>query len=215
MSTRLPSGNPKFKNHTALLIFLALLWPGRAFAHAWGNSHALPIPFELYAYGGNGCTCHFICTGGLFRRGEHGDGTNDDPWHATRMGRGPYLGRGIHSQADHAVAKIVSVLGLGLTIGAGLFGNPSPFANFSMTFFWVIFVLGFAYLTAFVGDLYALTKSVEYFVRGGPRSGGRTPSRAANPIPSGPVIGRPSFFTELSSGSNFSGTPAPACLRWC
>ena len=37
----------------------------------------------------------------------------------------------------------------------GFFGTPNPYRNFNMTFFWVVFVLGFAYLTAIAGDLYA------------------------------------------------------------
>ena len=36
----------------------------------------------------------------------------------------------------------------------GLFGTERPLNNFSLTFFWIGFVLGFAYLTALVGDIY-------------------------------------------------------------
>jgi hypothetical protein len=52
--------------------------------------------------------------------------------------------------------RALSVLALALTVLTGLFGPANPFANFSITFFWVIFVLGFSYLTALVGDVYAL-----------------------------------------------------------
>ena len=52
------------------------------------------------------------------------------------------------------VLKALSVLGLLLTLATGFFGNRNPYLNFSMTFFWIAFVLGFAYLTAVVGDLY-------------------------------------------------------------
>jgi hypothetical protein len=43
-----------------------------------------------------------------------------------------------------------------LTIIAGLIGNQDPARNIAMDLFWVVFLLGFAYLTLLVGDLYAL-----------------------------------------------------------
>jgi hypothetical protein len=54
-----------------------------------------------------------------------------------------------------AVLKCLSVLCLLLCLLTGFFGNRNPYVNFSMTFFWIVFVLGFAYLTALIGDLYA------------------------------------------------------------
>jgi hypothetical protein len=43
-----------------------------------------------------------------------------------------------------------------LSIAAGLIGTKEPTANINMTLFWVVFLLGFAYLTAIVGDLFAI-----------------------------------------------------------
>jgi len=54
-----------------------------------------------------------------------------------------------------AALKVLAVCGLLLTLATGFFGNRDPYRNFSMTFFWVVFVLAFAYLTALIGDLYA------------------------------------------------------------
>src|SRR6185295_6000154 len=68
-------------------------------------------------------------------------------WRETRQGL--RLGRLL------SVLKIVSVLGLLLCMLTGFFGNRNPYVNFSMTFFWIAFVLGFSYLTAVIGDLYA------------------------------------------------------------
>ena len=42
-----------------------------------------------------------------------------------------------------------------LCIVTGFFGHRDPLRNFSLTFFWVIFVLLFTYLTALLGDFYA------------------------------------------------------------
>ena len=44
---------------------------------------------------------------------------------------------------------------LALCIATGLWGSRNPYGNFNMTFFWVIFVLGYAYLTALFGDKYS------------------------------------------------------------
>jgi hypothetical protein len=55
-----------------------------------------------------------------------------------------------------AAGRTVALFALMVTILAGLVGPANPFANFSVTFFWVIFLLGFSYSVAFVGDVYAL-----------------------------------------------------------
>jgi hypothetical protein len=134
------------------LMLMPLLWSKRAVAHAWGNTYSLPIPFAMYAYGATAALVISFVLVGYFA--QAGIPTSADV-------------RASHSQRAHAaprsavltvlaIFRTASVLGLGLTIVTGLFGNPSPFANFSMTFFWVIFVLGFTYLTALTGDLYSL-----------------------------------------------------------
>lgn len=43
-----------------------------------------------------------------------------------------------------------------LTIGAGLAGTGDPGRNINMLLFWVLFLLGFTYLTVIVGDLYCV-----------------------------------------------------------
>jgi hypothetical protein len=131
------------------LSLLLLLLPDRASAHAWGNSYVLPIPFEMYAYGAAAALVVSFALVGYFANG--GVALSPPPAKET-VAWASAIGR----SAGLTALKILSVSALGLTIAAGLFGNPSPFANFSMTFFWVIFVLGFAYFTAFAGDVYAL-----------------------------------------------------------
>jgi hypothetical protein len=51
--------------------------------------------------------------------------------------------------------KVLSVLGLLMCLLTGFLGSDNPYFNFSMTFFWIVFVLGFTYVTACVGNLYA------------------------------------------------------------
>lgn len=45
---------------------------------------------------------------------------------------------------------------LALCIATGLFGTKNPYANFNMTFFWIAFALGLTYVTAILGDVYAV-----------------------------------------------------------
>jgi hypothetical protein len=54
------------------------------------------------------------------------------------------------------VMRTVSVGGLLLTVATGLLGSQIPIANFDMTFFFVVFVLGFAYATILIGDVFQL-----------------------------------------------------------
>ena len=65
------------------------------------------------------------------------------------------------------VLKGISVFLFLFTILTGLIGEDSPYSNFNMTFFWIIFVLGFSYLTAFIGNIYTFINPfkvlVEYF----------------------------------------------------
>lgn len=53
------------------------------------------------------------------------------------------------------ILKFISVFLFLLTILTGMLGENSSYSNFNMTFFWVIFVLGFTYLTAIIGNVYA------------------------------------------------------------
>ena len=52
--------------------------------------------------------------------------------------------------------RLASVCGLVLTIVAGFIGSRNTAININMTLFWVVFALGFYYLTALIGDLYAI-----------------------------------------------------------
>jgi hypothetical protein len=51
--------------------------------------------------------------------------------------------------------QLISVGLLILCIATGLYGTQDQFANFNMTFFWVIFVLAVPYATLLLGDFYS------------------------------------------------------------
>jgi hypothetical protein len=134
-------------------VLLALLcWPAGALAHAWGNTYSLPIPFEMYAYGAAVALIVSFVLVGFFAKADvvsSGDAPLSSEFSAAAVPT-------VSHRHWLALFRVVSVLGLALTIATGLFGNPSPYANFSMTFFWAVFVLGFTYLTALTCDLYTL-----------------------------------------------------------
>lgn len=123
---------------------------GAALAHSMGVVYNLPIPFWMYAFAASAALILSFLIVGYFVTAQG----------AARNFR--MIDVGVPHAAAAAGAAVLrtlralSVAALLLTILTGLFGPANPFANFSMTFFWVIFVLGFNYLTSLIGDVYAL-----------------------------------------------------------
>jgi hypothetical protein len=112
----------------------------------------LPIPFQMYAFGATAALAlSFVLVGYLIEarpvRGSN-SGTFAD-WH--RPVKTASTARSLLS-----VLNLVSVGGLLLMIATGFYGSPIPIVNFNITFFFIVFVLGFAYATALIGDVYQL-----------------------------------------------------------
>jgi hypothetical protein len=125
-----------------------LLSSGGAAAHIMGVVYNLPIPFWMYAFGASAALVLSFLIVGYFVSAQG----------ASRNFRTIDLVVPAARSRDAAlrVLRALSVFALLLTILTGLFGSANPFANFSVTFFWIIFLLGFAYLTALIGDVYGL-----------------------------------------------------------
>jgi hypothetical protein len=131
-------------------ILAVALLPGIAHAHGFGALYNLPVPFWLYAWGAAAALVVSFILVGLFA--------------TTPVAPAPAAARDLsHARWATALrrARFIPLL-RGLAVGAlllsiatGFFGSRDPYRNFSMTAFWVVFVLGFTYLTALVGDLYA------------------------------------------------------------
>ncbi len=164
----------------ALLAGAAL--PGTAAAHSFGRSYNLPVPFWMYVYGAAAALVLSFLVVGYFvtvpARGAH-DGARD-------IGHARWV-RTLGSARLVPVLRGLSVLGLLLCVLTGLFGNRDPYRNFNMTFFWVVFALGFTYFTAIAGDLYAainpwrvLAEALERWVHGFKRGRVRYPERLAS-----------------------------------
>src|SRR5712671_5169356 len=122
------------------------LFCGEAAAHSFGNIYSLPIPFWMYAFSASSALILSFVVVGYFVSAKS----------AARNLRTVDLyafNAGVDRRAVAAL-QALSVFALLLTMLSGLFGTANPFANFSVTFFWIFFVLGLTYLTALVGDVY-------------------------------------------------------------
>jgi hypothetical protein len=132
------------------LVLGATLLPAPALAHGFGRLYNLPVPFWLYAWGAAAALLVSFLVVGYFvtvRRAAApaaGGELTGAPW-VERLRRWRIL----------PALQLIGVALLVLCIVTGLFGSRDPYRNFSMTFFWIVFLLAFAYLTALVGNLYA------------------------------------------------------------
>jgi hypothetical protein len=131
----------------ALIAPLLLFSSFGATAHTMGVVYNLPIPFWMYAFGASAALALSFVVVGYFVTARS----------AARNFRT------IDIRVPHAIGlaalgilRALSVFALLLTVLTGLFGPANPYANFSITFFWVLFVLGFSYVTALIGDIYTL-----------------------------------------------------------
>jgi len=127
---------------------ILLLCSGSALAHMMGVVYNLPIPFWMYAFAASAALVLSFLVVGYFVTAQGAARNFRTIDVDVRAARAP--------GATLRTMRALSVFALLLTILTGLLGPANPFGNFSVTFFWIIFALGFTYLTALIGDLYAL-----------------------------------------------------------
>ena len=132
--------------HVALVTALSGLAPGIANAHSFGRLYNLPVPFWLYVYGATAAlVLSFIVVAWFVSAPAAASAMRERD-----LGDLAWLRR----LRAKPILRAASVLALLLCIATGFVGINNPYANFNMTFFWIVFVLGFAYLTVLVGDFY-------------------------------------------------------------
>src|SRR3989442_2523270 len=128
-----------------------LLLPASAGVHTFGQLYNLPVPFWLYGFGAAAALVLSFAIVAAFVAAPASA--------ATESSRDIAQLRWVRAlDRAHIVPalKALSVGGLVLCMLTGFFGTPNPYGNLNMTFFWVVFVLGFAYFSAIAGDLYAV-----------------------------------------------------------
>ncbi len=125
----------------------ALALPLTAGAHSFGRSYNLPVPLWLYAWGAAAALLLSFLLIGWFL--------------ATPHSQRPVSSRALSARCTQLARRLLplirlaSVLLLLLAIATGLAGNGDAYRNFNMTWFWIVFVLGLAYVTALLGNVYA------------------------------------------------------------
>ena len=132
-------------------MLLATWLPASASAHSFGRLYNLPVPFWLYGFGAAAALVLSFVIVGVFVAAPR----SAVPEGAREIGQRRWV-RALRRARLLPVLQGLSVFGLFLCVVTGFFGTGDPYRNFNMTFFWVVFVLGFAYLTAIAGDLYAV-----------------------------------------------------------
>ncbi len=137
----------------ALVLLSAIfMFPELVSAHAFGKLYNLPVPFWLYLYGGAAAIIVSFLIIGYFL------GKSKASFNYPTLNLSKYSFFDILTSNEFLLPfQIISLLLLLLTISTGIFGVNSAYANFNMTFFWIIFLLGGAYLTALIGDFYSVT----------------------------------------------------------
>jgi hypothetical protein len=128
----------------ALLALSAFI--GDALAHALGQRYDLPLPLGYFLIASGAVVVMTFVILALFWRGSD-----------QRIEARDYtILRGTVPDLVAASLQIFTVLALILLIAAGLFGNPATFKNITPVAVWVIWWVGFGFLTAFVGNIWPL-----------------------------------------------------------
>jgi hypothetical protein len=134
-----------------LALFL-LSPPVQAFAHGFGQSYDLPVPFWLYLLGASAAVLVSFVQIGLFV-GE-GEALRQYPrFNLLRVGplrallTAPPLLFGV---------RLLAIALFLLVILSGLLGQQNPNFNFAPTFVWIIWWVGFSFFTAFVANIWPL-----------------------------------------------------------
>jgi hypothetical protein len=119
---------------------------GNALAHALAQRYDLPLPLGYFLIASGVVVVMTFVILALFWRGS------DKP----NKARGYTILRGTVPDLVVASLQIFTVLALMLLVAAGLLGNPATFKNITPVAVWVIWWVGFGFLTAFVGNIWPL-----------------------------------------------------------
>jgi hypothetical protein len=122
-----------------------------AAAHGFGQRYDLPLPLSLYLFGTAAAVILSFVVVALFAK--HTPGARGYP----RLDLGAYrLGRCLAHPVLRSLPKLIAVALFILTVTAGFIGNQDPYRNIAPTLVWIVWWVGFAMVSAFLGDLWAL-----------------------------------------------------------
>jgi hypothetical protein len=127
------------------------IFAGPADAHGFGQRYDLPVPLWLWVTGAAAAVALSFVVIGVFARGRPG-GASYPRLNLLRWRPGRLL-------IDHRaglVARLVSVGLLVLIVTAGAIGDQTPTRNVAPILVWVVWWVGFAYVSALIGNLWAV-----------------------------------------------------------
>lgn len=133
------------------ILTLALCWASPAFAHALRQRYDLPIPLGLYLAGAGVTVGLSFAVIALF--------TRRPLWRGSYPRIDLFRFRAFRMLAHPGVLFACQLLSVGLftlILLAGIFGRQDPFKNIAPTAVWVIWWVGLAYVSALLGDVWAL-----------------------------------------------------------
>lgn len=138
--------NPLACCAAALFVCLAVV---SASAHGFGQRYELPLPLSFYFIGGAAAVVFSFVVVGLFMRQAR------IPSASARIDLLAHpLGR-LFEHLALLLKLIVLVLFL-VAIYAGFFGSQDPYRNIAPTLVWIIGWVGLAYVSALIGDVWAV-----------------------------------------------------------
>ena len=136
---------------SAGLAGILLIFPVTLLAHGFAQRYDLPVPLNLYLTGSGFAVALSFVVVAIFVRGSHA---------LAGYPRFNLLGTPIGRLFAHPLVtnalRTISVAMLVLIVVAGFIGDTNPFKNIVPTTVWVIWWVGFAYISGLLGDLWAV-----------------------------------------------------------
>lgn len=120
-------------------------------AHAFGQRYDLPVPLELYLLGAAAAVAFSFVVIAAFVRGV----PQFRPYPRVNLLR-YRVGRLFAHKFVVLILRLASVSLFVLVLLTGFFGNQHPLRNLAPVLVWITWWVGFAYISAFVGNLWAL-----------------------------------------------------------
>jgi hypothetical protein len=133
------------------LAALPALAPGVASGHGFGQRYDLPVPLSLWAAGAAAAVALSFVIIGLFVKGSPGV---RGYWRLNLLRFA--LARFVAGRPVRLGVQLLAVGLLALILIASLAGDQSPTRNLAPTAIWVGWWVGFAYLSALVGNVWAV-----------------------------------------------------------
>jgi hypothetical protein len=150
-ASRSARGRPAAPLLLGLTAACALGCPHSVHAHGFGQRYELPLPLSLYLYGAAAVVALSFLVFGLFLHGAPASRTR--PQIDLRAGG---LARILGQPAVTLALRLAGLALFVVVLLAGLLGDQNPYRNIAPTFVWIIWWVGFAYIAAFVGDVWWL-----------------------------------------------------------